>query len=88
MENKKHLAAITILIKDRQTHAEDVNRILSESGHIIMARLGVNVSRSCVENCTGMITIAVEATVSEINELTQKLDALYGIAAKSCIMTN
>jgi metal-responsive CopG/Arc/MetJ family transcriptional regulator len=85
---KKHLATITILVKDRQMHAGDVQKILTENGHLILARLGVNVQRACIKHCTGFITIAVEGTANEIRDLTKKLDKLYGIAAKSCIMTD
>jgi len=74
--NKKHLASITILVKDRQTHAKDIQQILTDSGHLIMARLGVNPQRSCVSNCTGLITVAVEGTAKEINGLTRKLNKL------------
>ena len=88
MTAKKHLATITILVKDRQMHAKDVNRLLTEHGDIVLARLGVNVQRTCVENCTGMITVAVEATAEEISGLTKKLDELYGIVAKANIMTD
>ena len=87
MPNKKHLATITILIKDRQTNSKSVNEMLTENGHLIMARLGVNAQRSCVENCTGIIAIAIEGTAKEINDLTKKLDELYGIVAKASIMT-
>jgi len=87
MPDKKHLATITILVKDRQMHAKNVNKMLTENGHLIIARLGVNAQRSCVENCTGMIIVAVEGTAKEINNLTKKLDGLYGIVAKASIMT-
>ena len=87
MTNKKHLATITILVKDRQTHAKNVNKILTENGYLIMARLGVNVQHSCVKNCTGMITVVAEGTAKQINDLTKKLDKLYGIVAKANIMT-
>ena len=87
MPNKKRLATITILVKDRQTNSENVNKLLTENGHLIMARLGVNAQRSCVENCTGLIIVAVEDTAKEINDLTKKLDGLYGIVAKTSIMT-
>lgn len=87
MPDKKHLATITILVKDRQTHAVDVQKILTDNGHLVMARFGVNVQRSCVENCTGLISVAVEGTAKEINDLTKKIDSLYGIVAKNNIMT-
>ena len=88
MQDKQHLGIITILVKDRQVHAKEMNQMLTDYGHIIMARLGVNVQKSCVEHCTGMISIAVEGTAKEINDLTEKLDKLYGIVAKANIMTD
>lgn len=81
------LATITILVKDRQKHSADVNRILTENGHFIMARLGVNVQRHCVESCTAMIVVAVEATAKDISQMTKKLDRLYGIMAKASVFT-
>ena len=87
MQDKKYLGTITILVKDRQTRAKDVQEILTENGNLIMARLGVNSSRSCVENCTGLIVVVVEGTKKEIKNLTNQLDSLYGITAKSSIMT-
>jgi metal-responsive CopG/Arc/MetJ family transcriptional regulator len=84
---KKHLATITILVEDRQTHAQDLQNILTENGHLIMARLGVNPQRQCIEHCTGFMVVAVEGTAKEISRLTKKLDSLYGIVAKSCVMT-
>ncbi len=84
---KKYLATITILIKNRQTHAKDVNEMLTKNGHLIIARLGVNVQKSCVKHCVGIITVVVEGATKEINDLTKNIDELYGIVAKLNIMT-
>jgi len=46
--DKKSLATISILIKDRQNHSSEVNRILTENGHLILARLGVNLQHHCI----------------------------------------
>lgn len=81
------MGTITILVKDRQTHAGDVQKLLTDHGHIIMARMGVNVQKSCVEHCTGLVAVAVEGTMKEIEDLTAALDGLYGIVAKSCVVT-
>ena len=89
MANKKeklHLATITILVKDRQMHSLEVNKILTKNGHLIMARLGVNVQRHCVEGCTAMITVAVEAAAKDIAKIAKELNSLYGITAKACVM--
>lgn len=87
MSIKKHLATISILVKDRQNNVEAMNKLLTEKGNMIMARLGVNPSRSCVSNCTGLIAIVVEGSTKEIKVLTKKIDRLYGIVAKVNIMT-
>lgn len=84
---KQHLGTITILVKDRHTNAKNLNQVLTEHGNLIIARLGLNIDRRCIKNCTGMITIAVEGTAQEINNLTKELNNLYGIVAKRCIIT-
>lgn len=84
---KKHLATITILTKDRHMNAVEVQKVLTAHGHLVLARLGVNPQRSCVKGCQGLITITAEGTVKEINDLTRKLDKLYGIVAKNIIIT-
>lgn len=85
--DKKHLASITILVKDRQAHSPEVNRVLTEHGHLILARLGVNLQRHCIEHCTAMITVSAEGTMGEIKKITDELDKIYGIVAKVNIMT-
>ena len=79
-----HLATITILVKDRQMHASEVNQILTENGHLILARLGVNVQRHCIEHCTAMIVIVAEASAKGIGRMEKELNTLYGITAKAC----
>ena len=81
-----HLATIAILVKDREKHSTEVNRILTENGHLILARLGVNLQRHCIEHCTAMITVTLEASVKDISRITKELDQLYGITAKSFIL--
>lgn len=87
MPTKKQLATISILVKDRQANAELVNKILTEHGHIIISRLGVNLSRACVENCTALIVVVVDAPTKEIKDLTKKINKLYGISAKESIIS-
>lgn len=85
-KEKHHLATVTILVKDREKNSPAVNQILTENGHLIMARLGVNVQRHCIEHCTAIITITVEAGVKDIKRITKELNSLYGIVAKECII--
>lgn len=88
MLTKKHLGTITILLKDRHNWAVETQKIFTEHGRMIMGRMGINPSRSCVKNCTGLITLTVEGTAKEINDLTKKLDKLYGVVAKKIIITD
>jgi len=83
----KQLATITILTTDRQASSAAMNQLLTDYGHQILARLGVNVQKACVEHCTGLITIVLEATKEEITELADKLNAIPEIKAEACIMT-
>ncbi|MDZ7611307.1 MAG: hypothetical protein U5L10_00935 [Candidatus Moranbacteria bacterium] len=85
---KKHLGTITILVKDRQTNSPEVNRILTEHGHMILSRLGTNLERRCFEHCTALVVVTIEGTSKEIKELTEKIDSLYGIVAKKSIVTD
>lgn len=87
MSAKKHLGTISILMKDRHNYAVEVQKILTENGHLIMARMGVNPARTCVKNCTGIMSLIVEGTAKEINDLNKKLNKLYGVVSKSVIIT-
>ena len=87
MSNKRHLATISILLKDRQSQAFDLQQILTDNGHMIMARMGVNVQPKCVENCTGMILLAVDGSLSEIKKLVKKIDGIYGVVAEYSVLT-
>ncbi len=74
-------------MKDRHAQAPDINQILTEHGHIILARLGVNLQPRCIEHCTALMTLVIEGETKEIRQLTTQLDELYGIVAKTNIMT-
>ncbi len=87
-KKKKHLATISILIKDRHAQAPDINQILTKQGNIILARLGLNLGDKCPEHCTALITVIVSATSHEILALTKEIDEIYGIVAKSSILSN
>lgn len=85
--SKTHLATISILVKDRQSHSADVNKLLTENGHLILCRMGINVQRHCIEHCTAIINIIVEADLYKIHELTHQLNDLYGVVAKENVLT-
>ncbi|MBT4209765.1 MAG: hypothetical protein HOE19_02530 [Candidatus Komeilibacteria bacterium] len=88
MPVKKHLGTISILMKDRHSYVTEVQEILTANGHLIMARMGINPARTCAKKCTGIITLTVEGSAREITALTKQLDKLYGVVAKSVIITD
>ncbi len=80
------LATISILATDRQAVSGELNKILTDAGHLIMSRLGVNVQRNCFEHCLGLIILAVEGDGPKIAELEQKLKALPHLNVKMSVM--
>jgi metal-responsive CopG/Arc/MetJ family transcriptional regulator len=83
---KTHIATVSILVKERETHAGKVNEILSRHGESIISRLGVNLGRTGVRNYSGLITVVIEGTRADVKALTDELDGLYGIVAKECVL--
>jgi hypothetical protein len=84
---KIYIATITILIKDRHAHIAPVNKLLTEYGHIVIARLGVSLERQCLKGCTGLISIAAEGTKLEIEALTKKINKLKNTKAKNTFIS-
>jgi putative iron-only hydrogenase system regulator len=87
MATKTKLATISILTTDRKLYSKDVNDLLTDHGHLVMARLGVNVHKACIEGCTALISLAVEGSTKEITELTKKLNKIKGVIAKATVLT-
>jgi len=79
--NKTILGTVSILIKDRHNQSAGLNELLTKEGGLIRARMGVNIEPKCSSDCLAVISLVVEGTESEINELTKKLNVLEGIKA-------
>ena len=84
----KQLGTISLLTTNRQASSQAMNKILSDYGHHIIARLGVHVDRHCADHCTGLVTLAVEATKEDIMVLVAKLNEIPEIRAQYLILTN
>ena len=84
----KQLGTISLLTSDRQASSQAMNKIISDYGHHIMARLGVHIDRHCADHCTGLITLAVEATEEDIKTLVAELNEIPEIKAQYLILTN
>lgn len=77
----KRLGFVGIIIENRATNAPQVNALLSEFGHIIIARTGVPYEK---RDCSA-ITLIIDATTDELGVLTGKLGRLDGISVKSML---
>ena len=76
------LASITILTKNRQQNSPELNKILTEGGHLIMSRMGVNVQKTCTEHCPGMIILALKAKSEDIIGLFEKINRIDEVSAE------
>ena len=78
---EKRVGFVGIIIEDRKKAAPVVNKLLSEHGDIIVARVGLPYrERHC-----SVITLIVDATTDELGALTGKLGALPGVSVKSAL---
>ena len=80
----EQLASISILTTNRQIVSSQLNDFLTKNGHLIMSRLGVNVSKGCTENCPGLIVLVLKADKEKIDSFLLGLDQIGGLKIKSC----
>ena len=73
------LGFVGIILEDRKKSAAAVNKMLSEFGEKIVARMGL----PHVHGDHAVITLIVDATTDEIGSLTGRLGALPGVSVKS-----
>ena len=78
---EKRIGFVGVLIEDRKRAVPAVNRILSEHGDLILARLGL----PCREKHVSVITLVVEATTDELGELTGQLGQVESVSVKSAL---
>ena len=76
METK---VAVISIILENQDAVEPMNALLHEYGAYIIGRMGIPYK---VRNMN-VISIALDAPLQTINELTAKIDALPGVGAKT-----
>lgn len=83
----KHLATISILMRDRQANVDGLQHVLTENGHQIRTRLGVNLEPTCLAHCLGFIVLVAEGSKEELETLTKKISDLKGVSASLTIVT-
>jgi putative iron-only hydrogenase system regulator len=80
----KRLGFVGIIIEDRLKAAPLVNRILSEYGEEIVARVGLPYK----ERHCRVITLTVDMSTDELGALTGKLGAVEGVTVRSALAKN
>jgi putative iron-only hydrogenase system regulator len=79
----KRVGIIAIVIKGNRAVAEDVQRILSEYGDIIIGRMGIPDR----QNGIYLISVGVEGENELISALSGKLGRLSNVSVKSAVTT-
>ena len=77
----KRLGVVGIIIENRLKAAPLVNKVLSEYGDEIVARVGLPYK----ERHCSVITLTVDMTSDEVGALTGKLGAIEGVSVKSAL---
>jgi len=81
MQRETRLGFVGVIVEDRKRSSEAVNRVLSEHGDGIVARVGMPYpKRKCA-----VITLVVDMTTDEVGMLTGKLGMLKGVTVKSAL---
>ena len=81
MESKKRVGFVGIIIKNRKHSANEVNKILSEFGELIVSRTGIPYK----ERNVSVMTLIVDATTDQIGALSGKLGGVEGVSVKSAL---
>jgi putative iron-only hydrogenase system regulator len=76
---EKRLGFVGIIVEDRKAAAAEVNRVLSEFGDIICARMGLPHAR---KHCS-VIALIVDATTDQVGQLTGRLGMIESVSVKS-----
>ncbi|MDD3057775.1 MAG: CopG family transcriptional regulator [Spirochaetia bacterium] len=80
MENRS-VGVIAIIVKERDTVAQEVNAVLSEYGSMVLGRLGLPYK----ERNLNIITLIVDASTDQIGALTGKLGRIEQVTVKSTL---
>jgi len=78
------LGFVGIIIENRKEAAEKVNKIISDFGDTVIARVGVPYKE---KHCS-VITLIIDATTDMLGNLTGKLGTIPGVSVKSALSKN
>lgn len=79
------IASITILNNNRQRNSPDLNKLLSKNGGLIMSRMGVNVQKTCTDNCSGLIVLVIKSKLEKASTLFKEIKKIDNIKAEMSV---
>lgn len=77
---EKRIGVVAVIVEDKES-VEQVNKLLSTYGEIIVGRMGIPYK----EKHVSVISIIVDGTTDDIGGLTGKLGRLRGVTVKSAL---
>lgn len=77
----RRVGFVGILVENRESGADEVNKVLSAYGDLIIARTGVPYKQ---KNCC-VITLIIDATTDELGAMTGRLGNIKGVSVKSAL---
>ncbi len=79
-EMEKRIGVVAVIVEDKES-VDQVNKLLSTYGEIIMGRMGIPYK----EKQLSVISIIVDGTTDDIGGLTGRLGRLRGVTVKSAL---
>jgi len=77
----KRIGFVGIIVEHREEVADKMNHILTEFGHLIVARTGFPYK----DRGVSVISLVLDATTDELGSLTGRLGNVKGISVKSAL---
>ena len=88
MTDQKLLATISILARKRSEHIQEIQKVLSKYAHLVISRMGLNLLHSdWKEDDAGLMMLAVEGQLEEIDKMQEELDAVDLVDCKYTVLT-
>ncbi len=76
---EQRIGVVAVLVESRETSAEQVNRILSRYGDLIVGRMGIPYK----DRGVSVISLIVDGTTDEVGAMTGQLGKLDGVSVRS-----
>jgi len=78
---ESRLGVVAVFVENRLQAAPEVNRVLSDFGHIVVGRMGIPYR----ERNLSVLAVIVDGTTDDIGAMTGRLGAIAGVSVKSAL---